>query len=132
MVLLIAVGLLITLLMAAATVATLVNNAETERRMVETADLDKLAGVSVFARLDESLTRARWGQRLVALLAGAGLPAWSPSLFLTGTCAAAVAVGLAVLPLSGWATPPPAAGRRLKRTRRAPREPSRAAAGPRA
>lgn len=103
-VLLIAVGLLVTLLMAAATVATLVSNAETERRMVETADLDRLAGVSVFARLDERLARARWGQRLVALLAGAGLPTWSPSLFVTASCAGAVAVGLLVLPLFGWAT----------------------------
>ncbi|WP_036965483.1 hypothetical protein, partial [Promicromonospora kroppenstedtii] len=76
-VLLIAAGLLVTLLMAAATVATLVSNAETERRMVETADLDQLAGVSVFTRVDERLARRRWGQRLVALLAGAGLPAWS-------------------------------------------------------
>ncbi|MFI2488959.1 type II secretion system F family protein [Promicromonospora kroppenstedtii] len=103
-VLLIAAGLLVTLLMAAATVATLVSNAETERRMVETADLDQLAGVSVFTRVDERLARRRWGQRLVALLAGAGLPAWSPSLFLTAACAGAVLGGLAVLPLFGWAT----------------------------
>lgn len=103
-VLYIALGLLVTLVMAAATVATLVSNAETERRMVETADLDRLAGVSVFARLDERLTRARWGQRLVALLAGAGLPTWSPSLFLTSACAGAVVAGLVVLPLFGWAT----------------------------
>jgi tight adherence protein B len=101
---LITVGLVLTLLMAAATVATLVSNAETERRMVETADLDRLAGVSVFARLDERLVGARWGQRLVALLAGAGLPTWSPSLFVTTACAGAVAVGLLVLPLFGWAT----------------------------
>jgi tight adherence protein B len=72
--------------------------------MVETADLDRLAGVSVFARLDERLARVRWGQRLVALLAGAGLPTWSPSLFVTAACAGAVAVGLLVLPLFGWAT----------------------------
>ncbi|WP_275004030.1 type II secretion system F family protein [Promicromonospora iranensis] len=102
--LLIAFGLLLTLLMAAATVATMVSNAETERRMVETADLDQPPGVPVFARLDERLVRVRWGQRLVALLAGAGLPAWSPSLFLSGSCAAAVAAGLVVLPLFGWAT----------------------------
>jgi tight adherence protein B len=102
--LLIALGLLLTLLMAAATVATMVSNAETERRMVETADLDQPPGVPVFARLDERLVRVRWGQRLVALLAGAGLPAWSPSLFLSGSCAAAVAAGLVVLPLFGWAT----------------------------
>lgn len=103
-VLLIAAGLLVTLLMAAATVATLVSNAETERRMVETADLDQLTGVSVFTRVDERLARRRWGQRLVALLAGAGLPAWSPSVFLTAACAGAVLAGLAVLPLFGWAT----------------------------
>lgn len=102
--LLITLGLLLTLLMAAATVATLVDNAETERRMVETADLDRLVGVSVFTRLDERLVRVRWGQRLVALLAGAGLPAWSPSLFLAAACAGAVLVGLVVLPLFGWAT----------------------------
>ncbi|MDR7381656.1 type II secretion system F family protein [Promicromonospora iranensis] len=102
--LLIALGLLLTLLMAAATVATMVSNAETERRMVETADLDQPPGVPVFARLDERLVRLPWGQRLVALLAGAGLPTWSPSLFLSGSCAAAVAAGLVVLPLFGWAT----------------------------
>lgn len=103
-VLLIAFGLLVTLLMASATVATLVNNAETERRMVETADLDQLVSVSVFTRIDERLARARWGQRLVALLAGAGLPTWSPSLFLTAASAGALTVGLAVLPVFGWAT----------------------------
>jgi tight adherence protein B len=101
---LIALGLLTTLLMAAATVATLVSNAETERRMVETADLDQMAGVAVFARIDERLARARWGQRLVALLAGAGLPTWSPSLFLAGAAASAAVAGLVVLPLFGWAT----------------------------
>ncbi|MFI8525558.1 type II secretion system F family protein [Promicromonospora sukumoe] len=103
-VLLIAGGLLLTLVMAAATVATLVSNAETERRMVETADLDQLAGVSVFTRIDERLARRHRGQRLVALLAGAGLPAWSPSLFLTAAGAGAVVAGLAVLPVFGWAT----------------------------
>ncbi|GAB2495235.1 type II secretion system F family protein [Promicromonospora xylanilytica] len=103
-VLLIALGLLVTLVMAAATVATLVSNAETERRMVETADLDQPAGVPVFTRLDVHLVRFRWGQRLVALLAGAGLPAWSPSLFLTAAGAAALVVGLGILPVFGWAT----------------------------
>jgi tight adherence protein B len=102
--LLIALGLLVTLVMAAATVATLVSNAETERRMVETADLDQPAGVPVFARLDVRLVRARWGQRLVALLAGAGLPTWSPSLFLAAAGASAGVAGLVVLPLFGWAT----------------------------
>lgn len=103
-VLLIALGLLLTLLMAAATVAILVSNAETERRMVESADLDQRAGVPVFARLDERLPRARWGRRLIALLAGAGLPTWSPTLFLTVAGAVALTIGAVVLPLFGWAT----------------------------
>lgn len=103
-VLLIAGGLVVTLLLAAATVATLVENAETERRMVESADLDSTAGIRLFDRLDERLQKTRRGQRLMALLAGSGLPAWSPSLFLTGATAAAVAIGLLVLPLYGWAT----------------------------
>ncbi|GGM42904.1 type II secretion system F family protein [Promicromonospora citrea] len=102
--LLVVVGLVATLVMAAATVATFVNDAETQRRMVETAAPDDLGRVSLFARLDERLARRRRGQRLVALLAGAGLPTWSPSAFLTAACAAAVLAGLAVQPVFGWAT----------------------------
>ncbi|PUB30158.1 tight adherence protein B [Promicromonospora sp. AC04] len=102
--LLIAAGLFVTLLLAAATVATLVDNAEAERRMVESADLTRTARAGLFVRLDERLQTVRWGQRLAALLAGSGLQTWSPSLFLTAVSAAAVAAGLIVLPLFGWAT----------------------------
>lgn len=103
-VLLIAVGLLLTLLAAAATVATWAGNAEFERRIVESAELDGKRPVGVFARLDERVATTRWGQRLVALLAGSGLPTWSPSMFLTSTAAAAVAAGLIALPLFGRTT----------------------------
>ncbi|HEV6955679.1 MAG TPA: type II secretion system F family protein [Promicromonospora sp.] len=102
--LLVVVGLVATLVMAAATVATFVNDAETQRRMVETAAPDDLGRVSLFTRLDERLARRRRGQRLVALLAGAGLPTWSPSAFLAAAYGAAVLAGLAVQPVFGWAT----------------------------
>ncbi|MBO0608756.1 type II secretion system F family protein [Myceligenerans salitolerans] len=102
--LLVAAGLVVTLLMAAATVATLANNAEIERRIVESAELDGKQRVGVFVRLDERLHRLRWGQRLEALLAGSGLPTWSPSMFLTATATASLAAGLVVLPLFGRAT----------------------------
>lgn len=104
MLLLVVVGLVATLVMAAATVATFVNDAETQRRMVETAAPDDLGRVSLFTRLDERLARRRRGQRLVALLAGAGLPTWSPSAFLAAAYGAAVLAGLAVQPVFGWAT----------------------------
>ena len=102
-VLLIAAGLFVTLLLAAATVATLVDNAEAERRMVESADLAQAPRSRLFVRLDERLQTVRWGQRLVALLAGSGLQAWSPSMLLAGVSAAAVVAALLVLPLLGWA-----------------------------
>ncbi|MFI6424189.1 type II secretion system F family protein [Promicromonospora sp. NPDC050880] len=103
-VLLIAAGLFVTLLLAAATVATLADNAEIERRMVESADLDSSSGSRLFDRLDERLQNTRRGQRLTALLAGSGLPTWSPSMLLAGSAAGALAMGVIVLPLYGWAT----------------------------
>jgi tight adherence protein B len=103
-VLLIAGGLFLTLLLAAATVATLVDNAEVQRRMVESADLDTASGIRLFDRLDERLQDTRRGQRLIALLAGSGLPTWSPSMLLVGSAAGALVMGLIVLPLYGWAT----------------------------
>ncbi|RPF22939.1 type II secretion system F family protein [Myceligenerans xiligouense] len=102
--LLVAAGLVVTLLMAAATVATLANNAEIERRIVESAEMDGKKRVGVFVRLDERLQKVRWGRRLQALLAGSGLPAWSPSMFLVATATASVVAGLIVLPLFGRAT----------------------------
>lgn len=104
MVLLIAVGLLITLFMAVVTTVTLVGNAETDQRIVESADLGSPVRARLFDHLDERLRDVRWGQRLFALLAGSGLQAWSPSMFLAGASAAALAAGLLVLPLFGWAT----------------------------
>lgn len=105
MILLIVAGcLVVTLLLAAATVATWATNAEIERRIVESAEMDGKKRVGVFPRLDARLQRTRWGQRLQSLLAGSGLPAWSPSMFLTATATAALAVGLVVLPLFGRAT----------------------------
>lgn len=102
--LLIAGGLMVTLALAAATVAVWAGNAENERRMVESAELGDGGRVGVFARLDARLQRTRWGRSLVALLAGSGLTGWSPSMFLAGSLAAAVAAGLVALPLLGQAT----------------------------
>ncbi|WP_407318714.1 type II secretion system F family protein [Isoptericola halotolerans] len=102
-VLLIAVGLFLTLVAAAAAVATLVDDAEVERRILESADLHRPAGGSVTARFDERLARTRRGQALVALLSGAGL-SWSPSLFLAGSGTGAVLAGALVLPVAGWVT----------------------------
>lgn len=104
MILLIVVGLLVTLLMAVVTTVTLVGNAEADQRIVESADLDSPLRVRLFDRLDERLRSLRWGQRLVALLAGSGLQTWSPSMLLAGAGAAAAVAGLVVLPLFGWAT----------------------------
>ncbi|GAB4084444.1 type II secretion system F family protein [Myceligenerans cantabricum] len=103
-ILIVAAGLVVTLLLAAATVATLANNAEVERQMVESAEMGVRSRVGLFARLDDRLQRYRWGKRLIALLAGSGLSAWSPSMFLAGTAAASVVAGLVVLPLFGRAT----------------------------
>lgn len=100
----IALGVFVTLALSVVTVAVLQGNVEAERRMVASVDPASMLRTGLAARLDDRLRGTRWGTRLTALLAGAGLASWSPAMFLATTAAGAAVVGLVALPLLGNVT----------------------------
>ncbi|WP_418277919.1 type II secretion system F family protein [Isoptericola jiangsuensis] len=100
---LLVLALFITLALVVVTVAVFQGNAVAQRRMVASADLAAGAGPSLVDRIDVRLRTTTFGKRVASSLAGAGLQAWSPTLFLLGTAGLALACGLLSMPLLGRA-----------------------------
>lgn len=99
----IALLLLATLVLALLAVSALQENAAFGRRVVDSADPYRPPRPGLAARLDEAMLRTRYGTRLAALLAGAGLARWSPAVLALGTAGSALVVGLISMPLLGRA-----------------------------
>jgi tight adherence protein B len=98
----IALLLLATLVLALLAVAALQDDVAFGRRFVASADPFLPPRTGAIARLDEALLRTRFGVRLAALIAGAGVK-WSPGVLVLGTTGVALVVAAVSVPLLGKA-----------------------------
>lgn len=90
-----------TLVAAVFTVAVLQQNSSHRRQLLSAVDVRPQWRSNVLDKLDARARRTRWGSRTSALLAGSGLVGWSPTAFVVGAGAAAVAAAAATYPLVG-------------------------------
>lgn len=102
--LLIAAVLFVTLVLLVTTVAVLREDAAHRAQLLAAVDAQSSWRDGIIQRLDEKARRTRPGARVSALLAGSGLPGWSPTLFMLGTAAAASLTGLLTSMVAGTAT----------------------------
>lgn len=91
-----------TLLLAIVTVAIFQRNARFKREVVSAADPGVRHRSRIVVQIDERVLRTRWGKRLAASLAGAGLARWSPSASVLMAVIAAAVAGAIGYGLLGW------------------------------
>lgn len=101
--LVIAAILFVTLVLLVTTVAVLREDAAHRAQLLAAVDAQSSWRDGFVQRMDDRVRRTRWGGRVSALLAGSGLPGWSPSLFVLGTAAAAVLAALLTSTVAGRA-----------------------------